>query len=153
VFKDETIVSRRQPAEISAVNVPQNNIEQVLLTIIQFTKTRQKILIQNIRNIGRPDFTPLDLPAEEFSEILNLALDEHISSKQLLLCDSMNVRFGVNGSFHTEAVEDNTAKMLLRHNKGKYLKMQTAKLFENSVNQKLAMMLLSREPQKAIIGE
>ncbi len=38
-----------------------DNITEILLKIIEFTQTRQKILIQNINRMNSPGFTPRDL--------------------------------------------------------------------------------------------
>lgn len=151
MFTDETKSSQRQQLTDSVAGLPQNNIEQVLLTLIQFTKARHKVLIRNLRNIDKADFSPQDLPSEEFAIILNFALDEHLSQQRLTFCDSKNIRFGLNGSLKVSAVEDNAAKALLQKNKDKYIQLQSGKLMENAINMKLAMVLLDKEPKRAFI--
>lgn len=153
VFKDETKSSQMQQVDCSVGDLPTNNIEQLLLSVISFTKTRQKILTQNIRNVDCGGYCPIDLPAQEFAEILASALNEHVSRNRLVFCDSDNIRFGEKGSFYAKPVVDSQAKSLLSKDKEKYIRTQAAKLVENSLNQKLAMMLLSNKPQEALIGE
>ena len=40
-----------------------DNITEILIKIVKFTRTRQKILVQNIINVNEPDFTPPAVPA------------------------------------------------------------------------------------------
>ncbi|MFA5553147.1 MAG: hypothetical protein WCZ89_07320 [Phycisphaerae bacterium] len=153
MFKDETKSSQMRQVDCSIGDLPRNNIEQLLLSIISFTKTRQKILTQNIRNVDCDGYCPVDLPAQEFAEILASALNEHVSRNRLVFCDSDNVRFGQKGSFYTKPVADGQAKSLLSKDKEKYIRTQAEKLVENSLNQKLAMMLLNNKPQEAFVSE
>jgi len=78
-----------------------DNIAELLVKIVEFTQTRQKILSRNINNIHSFDFVPKDLAVDEFSELLNNAIDEHILNQRLLLRDTENIKFGISGSFET----------------------------------------------------
>jgi flagellar basal body rod protein FlgB len=62
-----------------------DNITELLVKIIEFTQTRQKILTQNVNNLHTLGFVPQDLAVDEFSDLLNGAIDEHIRSRRLLL--------------------------------------------------------------------
>jgi len=152
VFMDESLISQKKQSQTSIPPVADDNISELLLKIVQFTKARQKLLTRNIRNLNVPGFTPKDLPTEKFAETLNLALDEHVSRRRLLLCDTENITFGQNGAFETSAVADNTAKILLQRDKDKYLQMQISKLMENTLNQRIAFALLGQKPQKRRFG-
>ena len=64
-----------------------DNITEVLLKIIEFTQSRQKILIQNINMMHSDGFAPRDLPVDEFSRLMAQALAEHACSGRLILRD------------------------------------------------------------------
>jgi flagellar basal body rod protein FlgB len=122
-----------------------DNISELLVKIIEFTQSRQKVLILNINNMDYPGFVPKDLAVEEFSELLNKALDEHSQSQCLLLYDTENIKFGAAGSFEVKPAVDKYAKELLEENQEEYLELQTNKLWENSLNQKVAAELLRQK--------
>ena len=50
-----------------------DNIAELLVKIIEFTRTRHKILARNIYNVESPGFVPKDLVTDEFSDLLNCA--------------------------------------------------------------------------------
>jgi len=122
-----------------------DNISELLVKIIEFTQSRQKVLILNINNMHYPGFVPKDLAVKEFSELLNKALGEHSRSQCLLLCDTENIKFGAAGSFEVKPAVDKYAKELLEENQEEYLELQTNKLLENSLNQRLAAELLRQK--------
>jgi flagellar basal body rod protein FlgB len=62
-----------------------DNVTEILATIIKFTQTRQKVLIQNIINMHRPGFVPKELEVNEFSSLVSYAIDEHVRNRRLLL--------------------------------------------------------------------
>ena len=125
-----------------------DNVTELLIKIIEFSQARQKILIQNINLANIEGFVPKDLPAEEFSCILNAALDSHIDNSQLILQDTSNIKFGSAGRFDVNAIEDRTSEALLGKNRDLYFELQAKKLFENALNQRAAAELL-RQKQKA----
>jgi len=122
-----------------------DNIGELLVKIIEFTQTRQKILSQNINNVHSFDFVPKDLAVDEFSELLNGAIEEHIRSGRLMLRDTGNIKFGVSGSFEAKPVVDEYAKELLEENRDDYLELQISKLLENSLNQRAATELFRQK--------
>jgi flagellar basal body rod protein FlgB len=122
-----------------------DNIAELLVKIIEFTQTRQKLLSQNINNIHNPSFVPKDLAVEEFTELLNDAINEHIRSQRLMLRDTENIKFGFSGSLQVIPVVDNYAKDLLEENRDEYLELQINKLLENSLNQRIAAELLRQK--------
>ena len=128
-----------------------DNIGELLVKIIEFTRARHKILVQNISNIDKPEFSPKDLVADEFSCLLNNAIDEHIASKRLLLRDTQNIKFGVSGSFTAKPVIDKDAKELLEENRDEYIEMQKNKLLENKFNQRVAAELLKQKQGMASV--
>ena len=130
-----------------------DNIAELLVKIIEFTQTRQKILTQNINNIHSPGFVPKDLVVDEFSDLLNDAIDEHIQNQRLVLRDTENIKFGISGSFEVKPVVDKYAKELLEENPDEYLELQINKLLENSLNQRVAAELLRRKQRMISIFE
>ena len=122
-----------------------DNITEVLLKIIDFTQSRQKILIQNINAMHTADFAPMDLPVDEFSRLMAQALAEYARSRRLVLQDSANVKFGANGGFEVTPVIDKEARMLFEQNRDEYLRCQIIKMLENSLNQRIAVDLLKQK--------
>ena len=122
-----------------------DNITELLVKIIEFTQTRQKILTENINNIHSPGFVPKDLAVGEFSDLLNNAINEHIQNQRLVLCDTESIKFGVSGSFEVKPVTDEYAKELLEENRDEYIELQINKLLENSLNQRVAAELLRQK--------
>ena len=126
-----------------------DNITEILVKIIEFTHTRQKVLAQNITNIHEPGFVPKDLAVDEFSSSLNNAINEHIRNQRLVLCDTENIKFGVSGNIEVKPLVDECSKELLEENRDEYLELQINKLSENSLNQRLATELL-RQKQRPV---
>lgn len=126
-----------------------DNIAEILVKIIEFTQTRQKILTRNITNIHDPGFVPKDLAVDEFSNSLNNAIDEHILNQRLVLRDTENVKFGTSGSFEMKPLVDECGKELLEESRDEYLELQINKLSENSLNQRVAAELL-RQKRRAV---
>ena len=122
-----------------------DNVTEILATIIKFTQTRQKVLIRNIINMHRPGFVPKELEVNEFSSLVNYAIDEHVRNRRLVLRDTENIKFGVSGSFEVMPVMDEPGKKLLEDDPEGYLKRQIGKLWENSLNQKVAAELLKQK--------
>jgi flagellar basal body rod protein FlgB len=124
-----------------------DNIDELLAKIVEFTKARRDTLVQNIQNVHTIKFSPKDLPISEFCEVLNYALAEHIQSRRLVLRDTQNIEFGLNGSMKTTPINDEHAKKLLKKNPDKYLGLQLKKLLETSLNKKVAEELLKQKHQ------
>jgi len=122
-----------------------DNISEILKKIIEFTQARQKILARNITNLNMPGFIPKELEVSEFSDLLHYAIDEHIKSQRLILQDSENIKFGLSGSFMAKPVNDEISKELLVENRDEYIELQINKLWENSLNQKMAAELLKQK--------
>jgi hypothetical protein len=127
-----------------------DNITELLVRIIEFTKSRQKILMGNVKGTHSLGFVPEDLAVDEFSSVLTYAVIEHIQSQRLVLCDTENIKFGVGGSFETKATVDEYARELLEIDKEEYLELQIGKLLENSLNQRIAAAML-RQRQKTLL--
>ena len=122
-----------------------DNIAEILIKIVKFTQTRQKILVQNIINIHDPGFVPKEVAVNEFSDLLNSAVDEHIRNKRLVLRDTENIKFGISGGLEVKPVVDEYGKELFEQDRDEYLEWQTSKLWENSLNQKVAAELLRQK--------
>ena len=121
------------------------NITEILFMIIEFTHARQRILAQNIINTHIPGFVPKELEVDEFSDLLNDAIDEYIRSCRLVLFDTENIKFGFSGSLDVKPVLDERSKELLEENQDEYLELQIKKLLENSFNQRFATELLKQK--------
>jgi flagellar basal body rod protein FlgB len=122
-----------------------DNVTELLLKIIEFTQSRQKILIQNINGMHTGSFVPKDLPVDEFSKLMHQAVNEHAHSQRLVLRDGQNVKFGAAGSFKATPIIDEQAKLLFEGNRDEYLRGQISKLLENSLNQRIATELLKQK--------
>jgi flagellar basal body rod protein FlgB len=122
-----------------------DNITELLVKIIDFTRTRHKILARNISDISSLGFVPKDLVADEFSDLLNSAIDEHIANRRLVLRDTENFKFGIGGSFKVKPTIDKYAKDLLDENRDEYIELQKSKLLENALNQRVAAELLKQK--------
>ena len=130
-----------------------DNITEILLKIIEFTSIRQKTLIQNINLMHTAGFMPKDLPVDEFSRLMFEAVSEYADSKRLVLRDGPNVKFGAGGSFEVIPVIDEQTKGLFEKDRDEYLRVQTTKLLENSLNQKIATeMLKQKKSEEEFLG-
>jgi hypothetical protein len=120
----------------------EDNVSELLLKIIAFTKTRHDLLSENIKGIRTRGFLPLDLQVDEFADVMAQAIEEHVRNERLVLCDSDSITFGEGGLFEAEAVVDERAMDLFQRDIEMYLQHQMQKLRENLLNQKIAMELL-----------
>ena len=148
MFREDNLVYQKQQSHTIVTALADDNISDLLLKVVSFTGARRKIILQNIKNLNRPGFVPKDLPSAEFADSLNTALNEHITRRRLLLCDGKNVSFGQNGGFELKTVIDKKAEAVLKRDKDKYIEMQTGKLVENTLNQKLATVLLGGKTKR-----
>ncbi len=126
-----------------------DNIDELLAKIIEFTEARQKILVDNIKNANKQGFSPRDLPVEEFAGAIDGAIIEHTKAERLLLCDTENIKFGPKGTFITAVVYDEKTKQLFEENIDDYLKLEGRKLAENRLNNIVASRLLSQKQAAA----
>lgn len=122
-----------------------DNVAEILIKIVKFTQTRQKILIQNIINVQNPGFVPQELEVDEFSDLLNNAIDEHVRNQRLVLRDTENIKFGTSGSIELKPVIDEHGIKLLEEDRDEYIERQINKLWQNSINQKVAAELLRQK--------
>jgi len=147
--KPQKRMRQQEGLRMNLTSLITDNITEILVKIIEFTHTRQKILTQNITNVNNPGFVPKELAVNEFSGLMNNALEEHIRNQRLILRDTENIKFGVSGSFEVKPMADKHSKELLEKNRDKYLQLQINKLLENSLNQRVAAALL-RQKQKTV---
>jgi flagellar basal body rod protein FlgB len=138
-----TLLSEGDAMNISGM--VSDNVSEVLTKIIDFTISRHKVLTENLNNLHADSFVPMDLPVEEFAGLMECAIAEHKRSKRLLLCDTANVKFGLNGILNAEAVIDEPAQKLLDKDINEYFEHQLKKLSENALNQKVAAELLKQK--------
>jgi hypothetical protein len=129
-----------------------DNLTEILFKIMEFTRNRHKILIRNINLMHSPGFTPRDMPVNEFSKLLQLALGEYARTRRLLFIDGQYVKFGSNGRFSALPVIDKKAKHLLDCDPDEYLQLQVNKLLENAINQRIAAELLKQKKDDTCFG-
>ncbi len=122
-----------------------DNITEILIKIVKFTQSRQRILVQNIINVHKPGFVPKELEVDEFSNVLNDAIDEHVENQRLVLCDTENIKFRPAGDLELRPVVDKHGERLLAEDKDEYIEWQIDKLWENSISQKVAAELLRQK--------
>jgi flagellar basal body rod protein FlgB len=122
-----------------------DNVTEILVKIISFTKARKEILSDNISKMSIPGFVPKDLQVDEFSQLMNNAINEHVRNRRLVLCDTENIKFGKEGSFEIQPVVDSEALKVLCSNLDEYIELQINKLLENSLNQRVATELLKQK--------
>jgi len=118
-----------------------DNVSELIVTIIKFTQKRHHILCENLNNIHTQGFIPKDLPVSEFSEVMNLAVVEHVCKERIVLRDTKNIKFISGGEFSVKTITDRYARELLETDHSQYLEFQINKLSENSINQKVAKEL------------
>jgi hypothetical protein len=120
----------------------EDNVSELLLKIIAFTKSRHDLLSENIKGIRTSGFLPMDFQVDEFADLMIGAVEEHVRSDRLILRDGDSIRFGRDGMFEAEPVVDECAMGLFQRDIEMYLQHQMSKLRENLLNQKIAMELL-----------
>jgi flagellar basal body rod protein FlgB len=140
---------QQEGSDMNLTSLVTDNITEILVKIIEFTHTRQKIIIRNITCMNNPGFVPHKLAVKEFSGLLNSAIDEHIQNQRLLLRDTENIKFGTSGDFEVKPTVDSHSKLLLEMNRDEYLEVQIKKLLENSLNQRVAAELLRKKQNTA----
>ena len=70
-----------------------DNVGDLLVKIIEFTRVREEILARNINNAHLDGFEPRDVADDEFAEALAGAVGEHVRFNRLVLRDTENVKF------------------------------------------------------------
>ncbi len=146
--KDKSHMRQQEGLKMNLTPLVTDNITEILVKIIEFTHARQKIITRNITNMNRPGFVPKKLAVKEFSVLLNNAIDEHVQNQRLLLRDTENIKFGPSGDFEVRSIVDEHSKLLLEKNRDEYLELQRKKLLENSLNQRIAAILLKQKKNK-----
>ena len=122
-----------------------DNINELLIRIIEFTNIRQKILIQNIKSTHSPGFVPKDLRVKEFCNLINDAINEHIQNRRLVLRDTEHIKFSISSNIEAKPMVDEYAKELFEEKRYEYFELQINKLLENSINQRIAAELLKQK--------
>lgn len=132
-------------SSMNLMSLLKDNVTEILIKIVKFTQTRQKILIQNIINVQNPGFVPKELEVDEFSDVLNNAIDEHVRNNRLVLQDTENIKFVDSGGIELKPIVDEHGIKLLEEDRDEYIERQINKLWENSLNQKFAAELLKQK--------
>jgi len=124
-----------------------DNVAELLVKILEFTRSRHSVLIENLTNVYVPGFVPKDLLVEEFAILMADAVVEHKRNKRLILRDTQSIKFGPNGTFQAEPTVDEYAKELFESDTERYIQLQLNNLTENWLNHKLAAELLRHKEQ------
>ena len=140
-------------SNMSPAPLVKDNITELLVKVIEFTNMRHEILSHNIRDIRKNGFIPKDLEVKQFSNVMNFAIAEYVKNQRLLFQDTGNIKFGFNGSFKVQPVLDKEAMELLAISPDRYLEMQIEKLWENSLNRKIATELLKQRQHMTVIKQ
>ena len=127
----------------------QDNIDEILVKIIQFTHIRHTVISENIRNCRTAGFVPRFVDAEDFAKVISAALTEHQRNNCLALCDSRTISFLPDGDFRLEYQIDTEAAGLVENDFEAYIQLQKNRLKENSINNKTACALLEHKLCKA----
>lgn len=122
-----------------------DNISDVLMKIICFTRLRRRVLHKNLHQADAVAFVPHDLPVDEFAEVLNGALAEHLQHHRLLFRDTPNIKFGPRGTMEIRPIADPQAHALRQMERDEYTELQINKLLENCVNRRVAEALLRKK--------
>lgn len=122
----------------------ESHLVDILESIIEFTRFRDKLITENILNVNKPDFEPKDIDACEFADVMASALNEYVNNDRLVLRDCDSVKFMENGSFECLPVCDKYAKKLFQNNIQQYLELQIARLSENLLNCRIAKEMLAK---------
>ena len=128
--------------------VTTDNLTEILTKVIEFTDRRGSILSKNILNVNSENFTPKDLDAEGFADLMAGALSEHLINNRILLKDNDNFKFGADGFFEAAPVTDHQAMTLKQNDTKQYLDQQLKRLSENRVNKRIACRLLTQKQRK-----
>lgn len=128
-----------------------DNLTLVLTRIIEFTRLRHQFLVDNLLNCRQEGYVPRDLPLDEFTRCMTIAVSEHLQSERLLFLDSGHVRFRHNGRFEMDPVEDEQGLRLLQKDRPAYEQFQRKKLAENRMNLNMAQTLLMRKRKRAAL--
>lgn len=150
MFTDGSLKEAEKTKEVKSPTATSDNLTEILLKVLEFTHLRQKILVSNFRDSDKPGFVPTELPCGEFSDILNIALNEQGKNNRLLFIDTHNIKFFQGGCFEARAVPDNYGKYLLKISSERYRRYQVDKIIENALNQKFAAQLLRKKQQQNI---
>ncbi len=133
------------------LSIVTDNITEILVQVVEFTQARQKVLIRNINKMKSIGFVPEDVKVHEFCKSLDHAVREHLHTGRLVLCDTESIKFVESGSVEVSPVVDKYAKQLLEENPEQYLELQTNKILENSLNQRIAAELLRQRQEQAVL--
>jgi flagellar basal body rod protein FlgB len=150
---DSRTVGREQEGpRMDLMSLATDNITEILTRIVEFSQARQKVLIQNIIYMDHPEFVPKELEVHEFSNLVNDAIDEHVRSRRLVLRDTQNIKFAGDSGFEVTPVIDEQCRKLLAENLQQYIERQISKLWENSLNQKVAAEMLKQRQETVPLG-
>ena len=64
--------------------ITNDNVTEILNKIVDFTDRRNTVITDNILNVNSDNYTPRDLDAKGFAELMASALSEHLINDRLL---------------------------------------------------------------------
>ena len=119
-----------------------DHIEELLFLVIGFTRSRRRVLMDNLLRMDMEGFVPQDLAVEEFSEQLHVAITEHMTHHRLIFQDHPHVRFDEEGRLELLCKKDPLARELLDSDTKAYQRYQMRRLLENALNEDIALNML-----------
>lgn len=147
-----TVGHEQEGPRMDLMSLVTDNITEILTKIVEFSQARQKVLIQNIINVDHPKFVPKELEVHKFSSLVNDAIDEHVRSRRLVLRDTENIKFAGGSGFEVTPIIDEQCRKLLTENVQQYIERQISKLWENSLNQRVAAEMLKQRQETVPLG-
>jgi hypothetical protein len=127
-----------------------DHIQELLILVIRFTRARRRVLVNNLRRMDKEGFVPRDLAVQEFAEQLHSAINEHVLHRRLVLRDGPHLRFGARGRMEPLPETDAEARELLQSDPEAYLRYQTQRLAETSLNERMALKMLRRHVEHTL---
>ena len=122
--------------KMNSASLAMDNITGVLVAVLKFTRSRHKLLVSNMTNARTPGYVPMDLPVNEFAEMMERVVDEGAFNGRIAGCCGDNVRF------NAQPIVDDYIKHLFENDTKEYMKLQKKKIVENLQNQRVAAELL-----------
>ena len=119
-----------------------DHIEELLFLVIDFTRSRRRVLMDNLHLMDVEGFVPQDLAVQEFSEQIHAAITEHMIHHRLLFQDNPHVRFDEEGRLELLCETDHHARELLDSDTQAYQRYQMQRLLENALNEEIALKML-----------
>jgi len=131
----------------------------VLQQVMSFTQARHAVLANNISNLDTVGFKMKDLPAEQFFQTLNEAIerrDKQGASAPLQMKSSRNLQWNSKGNLNAQAVEVDDNNILFHDGNNRFVEKQMSNMAQNALLHTVSVELLRQQYgllQMAISGK